>query len=1123
MRLPSFERCSLLLAFSLMAAASHSAAADLESTRGGRQPAGRATVAGVTSPMDAATTSFTDVGAGLQGVRNSSVAWGDYDNDGDLDILLTGFISPLSISRLYRNGGGATPAFSDVGAGLENVQSSSVAWGDYDNDGDLDILLTGFGASGPVTKLYRNGGGANPTFSDVGAGLVNVNSSSEAWGDYDNDGDLDILLTGTDVNFVATTRLYRNSGGANPTFSDVGAALDNVQQSSVAWADYDNDGDLDILLTGFTASGQPPIAKLYRNSGGATPTFSDAGAGLTGVYMSSVAWGDYDNDGDLDILLTGFTGSQRIARLYRNSGGPNPTFSNDGATLDGVNTSSVAWGDYDNDGDLDILLTGFTGTARISKLYQSSGGATPTFSDAGAGLANVQSSSVAWGDYDNDGDLDILLTGYDTGNIPISKLYRSDGSAPNTPPNAPGGLSATTGPSGTTFNWSAASDAQTPAAALTYNVRVGTTPGGNEISSAMAAVGGYRRVVRLGNAQERLSWTLRLPPGLYYWSVQAVDGAFMGSAFATEASVCLQAFTDIGAGIAGVAGSSVAWGDYDNDGDLDILLTGSGSSVRTSTLYRNSGGANPTFTDVGAGLTPVDDSSVAWGDYDNDGNLDILLTGEDVNLVPVTQLYRNSGGANPTFSDVGAALPGVYLSSVAWGDYDNDGDLDILITGLDGTARISKLYRNGGGANPTFSEVAGIALTTVSQSSVAWGDYDNDGDLDILLTGGLDVALPRIAQVYRNSGGANPTFTDVGAGLIGVSSSSAAWGDYDNDGDLDILMAGNTTPFDAQPRTLLYQNSGGPNPTFNEHFLSGLNTGVYWCSLAWGDYDNDGDLDILLTGRDMASASVSRLYRNGGPPNYSFSDVGAGLTPVDDSSVAWGDYDNDGDLDILLTGSGHSKLYRNISCIPNTSPTAPSGLTATSGPSGMTFSWNPASDAQTPTAGLSYNLRVGTTPDGNEISSAMAAADGYRRVAQLGNAQERTSWTLAIPPGPYYWSVQALDGAFQGSSFASATVAVGETPELPTSFDLGLPVPNPFASEVALSFALPRNGLVEIAVFDPAGRRLRVLEQGGRPAGRHRVVWDGRDEVGGKLGNGIYLVRMKAAEHVWTRKLVLAR
>ncbi|NNE08353.1 MAG: VCBS repeat-containing protein, partial [Gemmatimonadetes bacterium] len=129
-------------------------------------------------------------------------------------------------------------------------------------------------------------------------------------------------------------------------------------------------------------------------------------------------------------------------------------------------------------------------------------------------------------------------------------------------------------------------------------------------------------------------------------------------------------FVDIGAGLTGVNVSSVVWGDYDNDGDLDILLAGQDSGGRVAKVYQNTAG---TFTDIGAGLTGVSVPSVVWGDYDNDGDLDILLTGRDSGIfIPVAKVYENSGG---TFTDIGAFLTGVRFSSVAWGDYDNDGDL----------------------------------------------------------------------------------------------------------------------------------------------------------------------------------------------------------------------------------------------------------------------------------------------------------------------------------------------------------------------------------------------------------------------------------------------------------------
>ena len=168
-----------------------------------------------------------------------------------------------------------------------------MAWGDYDNDGDLDILLTGYSGDGPVAKVYRNNGGGFVDSGPVDDALPGVSSSSVAWGDYDNDGDLDILLTGS-TGGGSVAKVYRNTGGA---FVDIGAGLAGVNSNSVAWGDYDNDGDLDILLTGSFGG---PVARVYRNTGGA---FVDIGAGLTGVQSGRVAWGDYDNDGDLDICL----------------------------------------------------------------------------------------------------------------------------------------------------------------------------------------------------------------------------------------------------------------------------------------------------------------------------------------------------------------------------------------------------------------------------------------------------------------------------------------------------------------------------------------------------------------------------------------------------------------------------------------------------------------------------------------------------------------------------------------------------------------------------------------------------------------------------------------------------
>jgi hypothetical protein len=452
---------------------------------------------------------FTEYSGGLSD-RKDVAAWGDYDNDGDLDIVQAG--DPV---RLYRNDGGA---FSEILGALPAYGAEDLVWGDYDNDGDLDLVLVGY----DLNAVIRNDAG---TFVDIGAGSLGHcdDGPSVAWGDFDNDGDLDILIAGI-YEAGAKTRVYWNYGG--DTFADAGATLPGTQMAEVACSDHDGDGDLDILLAGW--SSPQNICRIYRNDGGGN--FVDIEAGLPGLNGGAAAWGDYDNDGDPDVVLAG---GGDITRVYRNDAG---TFVEITASLPGVVDPAVGWGDYDNDADLDLVLAGDTGAGRLTRVYRNDGG--DVFTDIEAGLPGLAYGSCRWGDLENDGDLDLLLTGYQGDDSDsLTRLYVSGGYASNTPPAAPGNLSSSLLGNQLTLNWDAATDAQTPAAGLSYNLRVGITPGGSEICSPMADMtSGYRRVVQRGNAQQRTSWTITIPDPEqpYYWSVQAVDGAYAGSAFAAE-------------------------------------------------------------------------------------------------------------------------------------------------------------------------------------------------------------------------------------------------------------------------------------------------------------------------------------------------------------------------------------------------------------------------------------------------------------------------------------------------------------------------------------------------------------------------------------------------------------
>ncbi len=378
-----------------------------------------------------------------------------------------------------------------------------------------------------------------------------------------------------------------------------------VSSCSAAWGDYDGDGFLDLALAGDTSSGS--VCKVYRNvPGGSGRTFSET-ASLTGGWEACVAWGDYDNDGDLDLALAGNGSSGRISRVYRNDGG---AFTDIGAGLTGVDNAGLAWGDYDNDGDLDLALAGNGSSWRISRIYRNDGGA---FTDIGAVLPGFLDASLAWGDCDNDGDLDLALAG-DTGSgVYISRIYRNDGGVLNTAPSAPSGLSATLRGGELTMSWNAAADTETPANGLSYNIRVGTTAGACDIFSGMASSAGLRRLPATGNAQKKLTWTIKgVTAADVYWSVQAVDTSFAGSAWAAESHLQLAdtappVINTVAVAPILVAGSDAVYVSVnasDNVGVASVTangtaLTGDGNGNWTGTLTADSAlGLHPVAVEV---------------------------------------------------------------------------------------------------------------------------------------------------------------------------------------------------------------------------------------------------------------------------------------------------------------------------------------------------------------------------------------------------------------------------------------------------------------------------------------------------------------------------------------------
>jgi len=571
---------------------------------------------------------------------------------------------------------------------------------------------------------------------------------------------------------------------------------------------------------------------------------------------------------------------------------------------------------------------------------------------------------------------------------------------------------------------------------------------------------------------------------------------------------------DSGAAFPAAGLAATAFGDYDLDGDLDLLLAGFVGPTDFTGIFRNDGPSG--WTDIGAGLAPVRRGAAAWGDYDGDEDLDLLLAGGSGGG-RVSRIYRNDGGA---FTDSGAALRGVEQSAAAWADIDLDGDLDLALHGSGAGGAVTRIYRNDAGQ---FVEID-PPIPDLTRGSLDFGDADGDGDHDLVVTGVIESTITH-SDVYRNDGG---QFLAVHAGLKNLFDGAARWGDYDLDRDLDVLENGSDSTSVAV-FTRLYRNDG--DLAFSVQApIEGAGEGA---ALGWGDYDTDGDPDFAAM---AVGFNRTEVFRNDG--GGAFSDAGESLAGGCCGSLSWGDVDADGDLDLVVAGlSSGVKLYRNVEAVPNTPPTPPVGLVAAVGPGSVDLSWSAATDA-TVAPGLTYNVRVGTSPGGSEVMPAMANPEtGLRRIPAPGNASQELSWRLiGLPPATYFWSVQAIDPGFEGSTFAPEqsfvvgnTTAVGDGDggdglgnAVPDFLDRHLPqlvVERGGGGVAVLRYSVPGGGRFTVSVLDAAGRRVRTLLHGSGPVEREAFHWSPSD-----LASGVYFLRLAgfdgrsaSCRFVWTK------
>jgi Secretion system C-terminal sorting domain/FG-GAP-like repeat len=663
------------------------------------------------------------------------------------------------------------------------------------------------------------------------ADFEGVIRGANAFADIENDGDLDLVIMGLsrDPN-VAVTNLYKNDGSGNFSLVE-GTIFDASENGEISFNDIDNDGDQDLMIVGGGAS------KLYLNDG--EGVFSVApGADFMGLVYSKFAFSDVDNDGDTDVLLTGANisnaGSFCYTKLYKNDGLANFT-EVVGVPFQPVYFADIAFNDVDLDGDKDVLIIGQNFSNSYSNLYLNDGFG-DFILDNQSLFQEVNYGSVAFSDVDNDGDSDVLISGCSG-----SEMYLNDGAGVFTLLN------------GTSFQGIYEGDVE-------FNdvdndgdfdlLTTGNTCSGNEFP---------KLYLNDGSANFTLA-NIAAFDNLYIWE------------------------------------SAIAFGDIDSDGDSDCLIIGGNNGNGFSKLLVNDGFGD--FKETHASdLIDYRDSSISFSDVDNDGDNDILITGEGGVTAYNSDLYINNGNGN-FVQMIGVPFIEVNNGATAFADIENDGDEDVLIIGNSGNGKISTLYKNNGLGQ--FVQVNGTPFYGVELGNVKFADFDNDYDMDVFISG-YSSFNQHIAYWYENDGLGNYSiilnnpFTQISPIIR-----SSSLGDINNDGDLDVLISSSGNGGELLK---YYENDGSGGFTI-ANGLSVNNLGFGKADL--GDIDGDDDLDVVFIGTDN-----SKVFLNDGSGDFVTAN-GVNLLTVTSSSISLIDADMDGDLDLMINGHNTNTLTESV-------------------------------------------------------------------------------------------------------------------------------------------------------------------------------------------------------------------
>lgn len=777
----------------------------------------------------------------------------DLNNDGRLDFAVPDETVGNKIHIFFAGVGGvfsATPNLILTANTPKNILAA-----DFNNDGIMDIAAVNYGANTTIELWVPLTPGAYPTLPNFSATGLCTGARNITAADVNGDGNIDIISgcqSSDNINVLL--------GNGNGTFQTAQAYSSGVGGgfiNDIALGDFDNDGDVDAVCTNDFSQN----INIMLNQGDGS--FA-AGTNIAlGINYHTLALADFNDDGNLDIAVSAY-GVNQVDILLGNGLGAFPI--TDSYPI-GSNIRSVIAGDFNGDGRIDLAVAGYVGQEKLHILLRNP--APYTVGTAFAPVASTPSNcvfathSLAAGDIDGDGDLDILMQGT---NVALHINSASLSLVTTSPArNAPSAVNSSPISLTYTQNMTTAT-ASLPALNIWGGFSGYKTGGTRSVagSTVTANVGGFRPGEQVWVTHQMAQSTLNVKAKPYVYGFTAKAGVGPGT------------FYHQGLYSVNGNGYEVRTADVDGDGRLDVI-TSNNASGNSSVLYGAGGGTLAVETGPSP-YTTAGAAGMAVADFNNDGRPDYVVGDNVGNNISV--MLNNAGtGFTPSLINVGA------LSNViTTADYNGDGAMDIAVSRNDGAVVI--LFGDGNGSFQPFVNAG--TPTAAAFQNIASGDFDGDGDIDIVSTNSGGDML----RVMINDGAGNFSLPFPAFPSGGITPLSPAIADFNGDGILDIAIGhfGDNVAI----------HLGNGNGTFQAPDAYSTGFGSSPRGIVAADFNGDGFMDIAVASNGTDQLTV--LLRASSAYSVGSAFAPAAQYPAFGSGIHWlaaGDVDNDGDMDII--------------------------------------------------------------------------------------------------------------------------------------------------------------------------------------------------------------------------------